>query len=198
MKNRWCLVLTSSALLAGLAAPAEGQSLAEAARREAARRAKLTTVTKVYTSADIEGASFLRAAPSVTLSKPEAVQKPAAEAGAPPTAAAAAASGAEQKAELPAVRNKRDEEHWRERAKVIRDRLNRLESDATAFEQRVTDIQTQLESAPPAQAAALRAELQQTTQELTRTRAELRLIQDDWRTFEERARAAKIPAAWIR
>ena len=48
--------LTVLALLAAFAAPVQGQSLAEAARREAARRAALKAPAKVFTNADVEAA----------------------------------------------------------------------------------------------------------------------------------------------
>ncbi|MEX2272366.1 MAG: hypothetical protein WD690_12885 [Vicinamibacterales bacterium] len=197
MKNKPGLVLTSIALFAALAVPAEGQSLGDAARREAERRSKLKETSKVYTTADLTGAPFLRrVGVPVSLSRPE-VLKPSntpetAQAAAPPVTASV-----EQKPELPKVREKRDEEHWRERAKVIRDRLNRLRSDAAAIEGRIASLQIELESAPASKAAALTNDITEANQDLTKFQGELRLIEDEWRAFEDRARQAKIPLRWI-
>jgi hypothetical protein len=192
-----CGVGLAAALVLAIAAPAAGQSLADAARREAQRRSQVKAPTKIYTNADLDGAPFLRGMP-VTLAPPDrapaAAEAPAdaqAEAAGTPEPPAAPGAAAE-------VRVKRDEEHWRERAGVIRGRLNRLQSDAVAMEGRVAALQTQLDSAEPAQAAALNSELQETTQALARVKRDLGLIQDEWRQFEDRAREAKIPPGWIR
>ena len=54
MKTLVHLALTSMMLIAAGVRPVEGQTLAEAARREAERRSKLQGPVKVYTSADVE------------------------------------------------------------------------------------------------------------------------------------------------
>ena len=195
MKNCLLWSLTVSAVLLGVAAPAGAQSLAEAARREAERRSTLTGPVKVYTSADLEGAVFKRGIPVdlASLKPASAVESTQA---APSPKPSPDAKGAQ--AEAPKVRDKRPEEHWRERAKLITDRLNRLRSDAAAVEGRVASLRLELDSAPPSQAAALANELNQAEQDLARFRVEIRLIQDEWTAFEEKARQAKIPLDWIR
>lgn len=190
--------LLIAALLAAFAVPAGAQSLGEAAKREAERRSKLKEPVKVITNEDIEGASFLRGV-SVRVDdlKPAAATAVLSDGPAKPADAAPTADGTAQ-ADNPLVREKRDEQHWRERAKVIRDRLDRLQSDSTALEGRITALQTELQSASGSRATVLTNEIEEATKSLTRYQYELGLINEEWDKFEERARQAKIPVTWIR
>ena len=197
MKNRLAFLVLLTALLAGFTATAEGQGLGDAAKREAERRAKLKDAAKVLTNDDDKTE---RPAPHVKTAAPAAHPDtpvpPAAAAAKPAADEKAAAEG--DAADKPTVRDKRPEDHWRERAKVIRDRLDRLRADAAAIEGRVAQLQTELQSATGPRAAALASEIEQSNKELARFRADERLIDEEWTKFEERARAAKIPQAWIR
>lgn len=191
--------LLIAALLAGVAVPAEAQSLGEAARLEAERRAKLKEPVKVITNEDLEGASFLRGV-SVRI---DALKPAAAATGVLSAAPEKPAEAAPQTADAsqgrnPLVREKRDEDHWRERAKVIRDRLDRLRADSTALEGRITLLQTELQSAEGSRATVLTNEIEEATKSLTRYQYELGLITEEWDKFEERARQANIPVTWIR
>lgn len=193
------LVLASLALLAAVAAPARAQTLAEAAKREAERRAKLTEPVKVITSADLDALPSRGGAAPGTPARPKAVLPPAG-AGAPADEADEAdeAAASQGDAQPYAVRVPRDEQHWRERAKVIRDRLTRLQSDSTALEGRVEGLRAEIDAASGSQRAVLSGQLQRTEETLTRVQGELRLIQGEWRQFEDRATQAKIPLDWIR
>ena len=196
MKKHLGLVLAPMFVVLGaFAATAEGQTLAEAAKREAERRAKLQqTPVKTYTAADVEVRPG-SAARVETVPAPVAAPS-AAAAGEPKPAAGADPKGA--KADPPKVRDKRDEDHWRERANVIRDRLNKLRADTAAIEGHVAELQLALESASGAKATALSSELQQATKDLTRFQRDTRLIEQEWTNFEDRARAARVPLSWIR
>lgn len=197
MKN-YSGFLLIGVLLAGFAAPVEAQTLGEAAKLEAERRSKLKEPVKVITSADIEGASFLRGV-SVRVDDLKPAAATAVLSAAPEKPADAAPQTAEgQQGPNPLVREKRDEDHWRERAKVIRDRLDRLRSDSAALEARITVLRTDLQSASGSQASALTNEIDDATKSLTRYQYELGLINEEWAKFEERARQAKIPVTWIR
>lgn len=191
------LVFTSIVMLAAVAVPLQAQTLGEAARLEAERRARLKEATKVFTNADLDALPSRGGATPVAPARPDAVLAPA---GAEAAGAAPKATPADE-AEAPVqptVREKRDEEHWRERAQVIRDRLNRLQSDAVALEGRVDGLRAEIDAAPASQKAMLTGDLQQTSAALTRVQVELGLIQDEWRKFEDRAVQAKIPPDWIR
>lgn len=191
--------LLIAALLAGVAVPAEAQSLGEAARLEAERRARLKEPVKVITNEDLEGASFLRGV-SVRIDalKPAAAATAVLSAAPEKPAEAAPQTADASQGRNPLVREKRDEEHWRERAKVIRDRLDRLRADSTALEGRITLLQTELQSAEGSRATVLTNEIEEATKSLTRYQYELGLITEEWDKFEERARQANIPVTWIR
>src|SRR5687768_13244467 len=97
MKNTG-LVLTSLVLLAAFAVPVQGQSLADAARREAERRARLKEPAKVFTNADVD-ALPARATGPATPAKIETLlalegSEPSKTGAAPQADAAAAAAAA--------------------------------------------------------------------------------------------------------
>ena len=191
------------ALVALGAASSEGQTLGQAAQTEAARRARQKETGKVITNDDLKLLAPARATPDAKGVNPVA---PADAAAAVPSAADAKPAekpetppaATEQQPEPVKARLKRDEEHWRERAKVIRDRLDRLRADAMAIESRIASLQLELQSATPETAPALTSEIDQATKDLARFNKELRLIEGEWRAFEDRAREARIPQTWIR
>ena len=195
MKNTG-LVLTLLALLAASAAPVQGQSLADAARREAQRRARLKAPTKVFTNADVDAVPSRGTAPTAP-AKLETLPAPSATETTQATVPASTDLAGAPRANV-TVREKRDEQHWRERAQVIRERLNRLQSDVVSLEARFKALGSEIDAASGSQRVALSSELQETFTTLTSVRTELRLIQDEWREFEDRALAAKIPSGWIR
>jgi hypothetical protein len=89
MKNT-VLVLTSIALLGLFVAPVHAQTLGEAAKREAERRARLKDTPQVFTNADLEALPSRGAPPAA---RPDAVlPTPAAEPSAANPAAPATAS----------------------------------------------------------------------------------------------------------
>ena len=198
MKNT-LLSLTSLVLLAAFAAPVQAQTLAEAAKREAERRAKLTEPVKVITNADLEALPSRGGAAPATPARPEAVLPP-------PGAAAPAteideAAAPEPDAQAPAAataRLKRDEQHWRERAQLLRERLDRLQSDAAALQSRVQVLNADIDAASGSERTALAGELRLVSASLVQAQEKLRLMQGEWRQFEARAAQAKIPPAWIR
>ena len=194
MKNR-CALLMSVALFTAFAAPAAAQSLGDAARLEAERRAKLKEQGKVITTEDVKS-DRPAPAPAAAGSTPAgaAAEKPAAEKD---PKAATADKEDEAAAVRKMIRDKRPEEHWRARAKAIRDRLDGLRANAAAVEGRIDGLRTQLQSASGGQAAALASEIEQSTKELERFRREYAFIEEEWTRFEARAREAKIPASWI-
>lgn len=202
MKNavRRLLSFVLLACVGAVAAPAHAQTLGDAAKREAERRARLTESKKVITNADLDALPSRAGAPSAV--RRDAVLPPAAPvaADAPEgddAATAASPSGAEPPAPVTA-RVKRDEQHWRERAQVIRERLTRLQSDAAGLQGRVKTLNMDIDAASGAERTALGADLRETAGALARVEEELRQIQGEWRAFEDRAAQAKIPPAWIR
>ena len=184
------------ALFGACAGIAQAQTLGEAAKREAERRARIKETPKVFTNADLEALPSRGAAPAAA--RPDVVLPPVAAEPSVTEPAAPAATTEGAAAALPAPRVRRDEQHWRERAKVIRDRLTRLQSDAAALDGRVKALNVEIDAASASERTALAGELTQTSAALARVQEELRLIQGEWRAFENRAAEAKVPPAWIR
>lgn len=170
--------LVDSAIIAG-------QSLAEIARREEARRARLAAAGKVYTDADLPAdvAASVPASPAAANATPaEPVTKTAADDDEQVVSAEAA----------PRPRDKRPEAHWREAAARIRDRRQQLRADIDALESRIAA----LESGRGALTDAA-AEAQQAADALTGFKTELRYIDQEWAALERRARQAEIPLRWL-
>lgn len=192
------LVLTSLLLIGGFAAPSYGQSLGEAARREAERRARIKGAVKVITNADLDALPSRGSMPAAAApARPDAMLVPDGAGAADAAEPAAVATGAEPPGQA-AVRQKRDEQYWRGRAQVIRDRLNGLRSDAAALEGRRDGLRAEVDTASGSQRAVLADQLQRTEDTLARVQTELRLIQDEWRRLEEGALQDKVPLDWIR
>ena len=189
----WVLV----ALLA--ATPVGAQSLAEVARKEAARRAATPSAGKVYSNEDLtpdfsKPADEIPAAPAGTAS-PSA---PPAEAG-EATAGAAEAAGAPATAagqegvtpleeQEPQRKNDKGEDYWRGRAERIRSRLNAQNAELSALRQRLASFAPG--AAGPEREIAANA--------LDKAVADLKDLNDEWLRFERQARDRGIPDAWIR
>ena len=196
MKSFGYLVLTMG-LVACAVTPVAGQSLAEIARKEAERRSKLPSSAPVYTNADVKPDP----AGNSTAPAPLAA-KPVAEAtndSAKPVAAEASAevpSGSEAGV-LVQPRVKRDEQHWRERASLIRTRRDGLRADTAGLQTRIGTLTTEAASASGAEAIAVREQLRQASQDLTRFETELRHMEQEWTNLLERARQEKVPPHWL-
>lgn len=183
------------------------QSLADVARKEEERRKSVEKPGRVYTDRDLPpvpaGGAAATPPPAGTESTSSAsagaatASKDPAGEKAPDERAADAAAGSKKTVPV-APRVKRDEEHWRERAQLIRSRLDRLRADAAAIEGRIARLTAELAGAPPPRATALRTEIRQATEDLSRFQKEIPLIDQEWATFEERVRVAKVPADWVR
>jgi hypothetical protein len=173
----------------------EAQSLADAARREAERRATVAQPGKVYTDADLAGlsprpgsAATAPASPAASTAQPSSAEPKTAE-GQAVSEPADPEQGITDPSKAPKARVKRDEQHWRERAQVIRTRLNRVQSDVNALQARLSQLEANGGSPGDTQA---------TTADLAKFEKELRNIQDEWTQFENRAKQAQVPTAWIR
>lgn len=189
MKQLSCVIVVVAAAVGGGVAGLEAQSLGEAAQREAERRASVPAGGRVYTSRDLARLPN-RPAPPAPAAAPEG-------AAPPDTAPTPGGAAAQQESAKPAApepdaakaRQKRDEQHWRERAALIRGRLDRGRSDLNALAARVAELEVQPNSGP---------DLQQATADLARFQKELRFIEEEWAAFERRAQQDKVPTIWLR
>lgn len=181
------VVLMSLAGVFALSAAAYGQSLADVARQEEARRKALNTPTsRVYTNRDLAEATPPAPASPATAAKTEAAdaKTEAGKAGTGDSTATAEAPKAE-------ANKYRDEKHWRDRALSYRTRLTKLRADVEAIQARVESLRA------GGQTPGLLADLRLAEQDLTKFKNQLASIQKEWSQIEQKAREDKVPGTWL-
>jgi len=158
----------------------EAQSLAEIARREAARRKAIQTEARLYTNRDL-GPGAIR----------------------PPGPAGAAAAAAQPAPEPPAAQEPqeevKDEKYWRDRITAARQAMARAEILRSALESRINALQTDFVNRDdPAQKAVIAQDRQKAIDEMARTTAEIDKIKKEIADIQEEARKAGVPPGWVR
>jgi hypothetical protein len=186
-------VLVVAALLTSVcwtAAPG-AQSLGAIAQREAERR-KQTRQGKRYTNEALRpepAPSTSDAARTAGDSAPQAADATKPSPGSPPSESSAAAAGGAAAEPPKAALN---EAEWRAQARERRARLQRFRSDITALESRLAELEQSADVSPEA-----RSEQQALAAPLASLRSELAKWAAEFGRFEQRARAANVPADWI-
>lgn len=171
-----------------ITASASGQSLAEVARREADRRAKMGESSKVYTNHDLKPAPS--GSPSLTPTATGAASAATQPANGSETPEQASMKSGDI-APPPEHPDDRGEAFWHQRAEAIRTQLDAAKADAVALDARS-------ETLNGAKGGAEARERDVVTAGQTRVRANVASIQSEWDRFEKTARDAKVPLAWIR
>jgi hypothetical protein len=178
------LVIT---LLAAMAAPAAGQSLAAVARKEEARRKQLKQASRVITNKDlrqVEGAPMPPPAPA-------AVEAPAPAAGEAAKPADAPVDEEQQR--------KNDEQAWRAKMADARLALERGQMYADALQSKINALWTDFTARDdPAQRAQLELERKRAIAEQDRVKGEIEAQKKAIADLEEEARRAGIPPGWLR
>lgn len=183
--------LPVAALVASLAtaAVASGQSLADVAREEAARRAAVKSPGKVYTNDSLKSAPVSEPAEAA----PAAAPSPAA-APAPEAAPAPAVKAAEKAADA-----KNDEATWRKRIAAERNALDRSKMFADALQTRINSLTTDFTNRDdPVQRQQIGADRQKALDELDRVNKEITDHTKAIADIQEQARKAGVPAGWVR
>jgi len=170
--------LVGALLFAASAASQSAPSLAEIARKEAERRAKVKASGKTYTNED------LRKGPPVTTSaaetKPQTPPKPAPAQPAAPDPA-------------------KDEKYWRDRITTARAALERNQVFLDALQSRVNALTADFTARDdPAQRALIGIERQRALVEMDRVKAEIQQVTQQIADIEEEARRAGVPPGWLR
>jgi hypothetical protein len=186
--NRWRQLRTwgvrglACLLALGLSATAlEAQSLAEVARKEAARRKEVKTDAKVYTNQDLG---------------PDAV-KPAAPAPAKTEPAATPATETPAKTDEP--KDVKDEKYWRDRMTAAREGLARAEVMQAALQSRLNALQTDFVNRDdPAQKAVIAQDTQKAKDAMAQTQADIDKFKKEITDIQEEARKAGVPPGWLR
>lgn len=187
-RRSWQVVAFVLVCLLGAADVAVSQSLAEAARREAARRKAVTKPARVYTN------SSLRSVPG------EVIPTPPSPVGGQEQTPAAGATGAQEAAEPdPAPDPTRTQEYWKKRmadAEQERDN-NALMMDA--LESRINGLWADFTARDnPLERAAIASNRQKALDELDRRKTLQVNLVKAISDLEDEARRARIPPGWLR
>ena len=178
-------VLIVVSLLLGWAVPAAGQSLADVARKEDARRKKIRQTTRVLTNNDLKPSDGRAAPPPVAVPEPPP---------APPEAAAPAAAGPDE-----AEEEEHDEQAWRQKMADARLALERNQMYADALQSKINALWADFAARDdPAQRAQIELERKRAIAEQERVKAEVAAQTKAIADLEEEARKAGVPPGWIR
>ena len=185
---------TLAAVTAMLPAGASGQSLAEIARREQARRAAIPEErrSKVYTNDD------LRTSGGLTIGATRRSAPPPSGAAAQGTGEPATGSntGGADGAEAGEVR---DEAYWRTRMTTVQEARTRAALMASALQNRADGLWAQFTATDdPAQRRMVERQRNEALAELENTRAELEGLDREIAGIREEARRAGAPPGWLR
>ena len=181
-------------LWGGMLVPASAQSLGEVARKEAARREQIKTSGKVLTNADLPASAVLQ---------PGATE--ASEGGAEPSAAAsseeAPAGAAKPKAaaaELDKAAAPRDDEDgWRQRAAVVNKALAEVRAQVRQLRALSDRLSLEMQASDPAVVARATRERQDVKSQLASVESREADAAGASQAFEQEARIAGVPPAWI-
>jgi hypothetical protein len=172
-------------LLAAVAAPAAGQSLAAVARKEEARRKQLKQASRVITNKDLRQVEGSPMPPA-----PAAAEAPA---PAGETAKPAEAPVDEEQ------QRKNDEQAWRAKMADARLALERSQMYADALQSKINALWTDFTARDdPAQRAQLELERKRAIAEQERVKGEVEAQKKAIADLEEEARRAGIPPGWLR
>ena len=203
MQRSWVVVLAWG-LLVSWATVVSGQSLADVARQEQARRKATGTSSKTYTNKDLkqvpaQPASSQPTKDPVSGSASSAAKEP--DAGAPATAADAARSEAKSAPESSALAeaDRRSPAFWRARITSLREQLERDILFAEALQSRINALTTDFVNRDdPVQRGQIGDERQKAIAELERLQQTIQKDKQQIAAFEEEARRAGVPPGWLR
>jgi hypothetical protein len=190
--------------LAGLmlgAAPGYGQSLADVARMEAARRKAIKEGGKVYTNKDLP-----RGAPVAPTVQPVATSGTDSRArlGSSPSGRRAdPAESATQPSQIDGQARppgkEKDQTYWSERMRNLRDRLDRDQIYVDALQSRVNALSTDFVNRDdPVQRAQVATDRQRALGELERLKRQIADEKQAIADLEEEARGAGVPPGTLR
>jgi len=180
LHHYWFVVPVVLTLQAGL----NGQSLADVAKAEEARRKTVKVATKVYTNEDLGRTPDTSPAPSQ-----------------PATAASAAAKPADpaKPAEQKPVDPTKEQAYWKDRATTIQQSLSRNRLLVDALQSQVNGLNAEfVNTDDPGQRNLLQARIERATGELRRVQQDIEKQTKAAADLQEEARRAGAPAGWVR
>jgi hypothetical protein len=187
-RRPWLVIAFVSVCLLGAAEVAVSQSLAEAARREAARRMAVTKPAKVYTNAS------LRSVPG------DVIPTPPGPGGGQEQGSAAGAVGAQAVAEpAPTPDPTRTQEYWKKRMADAEQERDNNSLMIDALESRINGLLADFTARDnPLERAAIASNRQKALDELERRKTlQINLVKAI-SDIEDEARRARIPPGWLR
>jgi hypothetical protein len=170
----WLVVPVAFALQTGVF----GQSLADVAKAEEARRKTIKAGTKVYTNEDLGGTPATSPEPThpATAAKPAAPAKPAEP-----------------------VDPSKEQAYWKDRATTIQQSLSRSKLLMDALQSQVNALNAEfVNTDDPGQRNLLQARIERATGELGRVQQDIEKQTKAAADLQEEARRAGAPAGWVR
>lgn len=168
---------------------ATAQSLADVARKTQAERKSTKRPARVYTNADVPVVAAPTAATATEVSTTPKEGEPAADPNAKPGELSKTSANAS------------DEAAWRARVASAREAVSRAKEQLEGMRTRVLHLQTAKAlgaNGDVNQQAAVAAQQGSALQEFDRLRADVEKYQQALATVEAEARAANVPAGWLR
>lgn len=172
---------------------ATAQSLADLAKKTQAQRKSTKRPARVYTNADVPVTAAATAGTATEVSTTPKDGEPADAAPADPNAKPAELSKTSA--------NASDEGAWRSRVNSAREAVSRAKEQLEGMRTRVLHLQTAKalgSNGDVNQQAAVSAQQTAALQEFDRLRADVEKYQQALATVEAEARAANVPAGWLR
>lgn len=202
MGRRFASVLVGI-LMGAFVSPAAGQSLADVARQEAARRAQVKASGKgaertVLTNADLPASAVvvLPGAPSSSATEPEGEDAQAAKA--PAAAGAVPATAAETLAANAARRELTDDEAgWRARAERVNGALAAARAQVRQLRALRDRVSLEAQASDPAVVARAEAERPAIRAQVLEAEAKEAAALADWQALDRDARVAGVPRTWV-
>lgn len=183
-----------SLALVGVCRPLAGQSLADLARQEEARRKSVKAPAKVITNKDLGGVPAASPAPppAPASSTPGIPASPAAR---PAQESKAAEGGKVADSNAPA----RDQAYWSARLKALQTDLDRDETYRDALQSRINALTADFVGRDdPAQRARIERDRQKNVGEFNRLKVAIEADKKAIADLEEEARRAGVPPGWLR
>ncbi len=175
--------------------PASGQSLADVARQEEARRAQVKKSGKVLTNADLPASAILQPAPAAAPAADgvDGAGSPAGDAEVSNGDAPPKAAGAQAAAEAP----RDDQAGWTQRAAVVNKALTDAQAEARLLRALADRLALEMHAGSPAAAERAAREREDVKTRMAAVEAREMEATAARRAFELEARAAGVPPAWI-
>ena len=173
---------------------AAGQSLADVARAEEARRRTVKSPSKVYTNDDLRGKDGAKA-PATT---PSAPKDTAPASGMPPLPPTTGPATKPAVVATPPADGK-DEKYWRNQIGAARAALQRSQGFLEALQSHINGLTTEfVNMSDPLQRAAIEQKRLEALGEQNRVKADIVAQTKAVAAIEDDARRASVPAGWLR